>query len=36
MVVSVNAQVTPTTHPDRFADLRAIYTLAVGAARADG
>lgn len=32
VVVSVNAQITPTSHPDRFGELRQIYTLAVCAA----
>jgi len=34
VVVSVNAQITPTIHPDRFRELRRIYTLAVCAALA--
>jgi D-alanyl-D-alanine carboxypeptidase len=34
VVVSVNAQVTPATHPERFAQLRQIYALAVGTALA--
>jgi D-alanyl-D-alanine carboxypeptidase len=33
-VVCVNAQITPATSPERFADLRRIYTLAVGTALA--
>jgi D-alanyl-D-alanine carboxypeptidase len=33
-VVSVNAQMTPKMHPQRFADLRLIYGLAVTAALA--
>jgi D-alanyl-D-alanine carboxypeptidase len=33
-VVSVNAQVTPTSNPARFTDLREIYALAVAAALA--
>jgi D-alanyl-D-alanine carboxypeptidase len=33
-VVAVNAQITPATRPERFADLRQIYALAVGAALA--
>ena len=33
-VVAVNSQITPTMHPERFVDLRQIYTLAVGAALA--
>jgi D-alanyl-D-alanine carboxypeptidase len=32
VVVSVNSQITPTIHPDRFRELRQIYTLAVCAA----
>ena len=35
-VVSVNAQITPTVRPARFADLRQVYLLAVGAALASG
>ena len=35
-VVSVNAQITPAMHPARYADLRQIYKLAVGAALAGG
>jgi D-alanyl-D-alanine carboxypeptidase len=35
-VVSVNSQITQTSHPERFADLRQIYTLAVSAALASG
>lgn len=31
-VVSVNSRITPTSHPDRFADLRQIFDLAVAAA----
>ena len=31
-VVSVNAQITPSSNPKRFADLREIDTLAVCAA----
>jgi D-alanyl-D-alanine carboxypeptidase len=34
VVVSVNSQITPTIHPDRFRELRKIYTLAVCAALA--
>jgi len=34
VVVSVNAQITPTIHPGRFRELRRIYTLAVCAALA--
>jgi D-alanyl-D-alanine carboxypeptidase len=34
VVVSVNSQITPTIHPDRFRELRQIYTLAVCAALA--
>jgi D-alanyl-D-alanine carboxypeptidase len=34
VVVSVNSQITPTSHPDRFRELRHIYTLAVCAALA--
>jgi hypothetical protein len=34
MVVSANSQITPTTNPERFAELRQIYTLAVSAALA--
>lgn len=34
VVVSVNAQITPTIHPARFKDLRHIYALAVCAALA--
>ena len=34
VVVSVNSQITPTSHPDRFRELRQIYTLAVCAALA--
>ena len=33
-VVTVNAQITPALHPERFADLRQVYALAVGAALA--
>lgn len=33
-VVSVNAQITPTSHPARFTDLREVYALAVAAALA--
>ncbi len=33
-VVSVNAQVTPASHPPRFTDLREVYALAVAAALA--
>jgi D-alanyl-D-alanine carboxypeptidase len=33
-VVSVNSRITPTSHPERFTELRQIYTLAVGAALA--
>ncbi len=33
-VVTVNAQLTPALHPERFADLRQVYELAVGAALA--
>jgi D-alanyl-D-alanine carboxypeptidase len=33
-VVSVNAQITPTSHPARFTDLRETYALAVAAALA--
>ena len=33
-VVSVNSQITPTAHPDRFAELRRIFDLAVAAALA--
>ena len=36
VVVSVNAQITPTVHPAAFADLREIYGLAVNAAFASG
>ena len=36
VVVSVNAQITPTANQDRFPDLRQIYLLAVGAALANG
>ena len=32
VVVSVNSQITPATNPDRFPELRRIYTLAVCAA----
>jgi D-alanyl-D-alanine carboxypeptidase len=35
-VVSVNAQITPKMHPQRFAELRQVYGLAVAAALADG
>jgi D-alanyl-D-alanine carboxypeptidase len=35
-VVSVNAQITPALHPERFADLRQVYSLAVSAALASG
>jgi len=34
VVVSVNSQNKPTMHPDRFRELRRIYTLAVCAALA--
>jgi D-alanyl-D-alanine carboxypeptidase len=34
LVVSANSQITPTTNPERFVELRQIYTLAVGAALA--
>jgi D-alanyl-D-alanine carboxypeptidase len=34
MVVSANSQITPTTNPERFAELRQIYTRAVCAALA--
>jgi hypothetical protein len=34
VVVSVNSQLTPAIHPDRFRELRRIYTLAVCAALA--
>jgi D-alanyl-D-alanine carboxypeptidase len=34
VVVSVNAQVTPTMHPERFAQLRQIYAFAAEAALA--
>jgi D-alanyl-D-alanine carboxypeptidase len=34
VVVSVNSQISPDMHPDRFRDLRRIYTLAVCAALA--
>jgi D-alanyl-D-alanine carboxypeptidase len=34
VVVSVNAQITPRMHPDRFRELRRLYTLAVCAALA--
>ena len=34
VVVSVNAQITPLTNPDRFPELRRIYTLAACAALA--
>jgi len=34
VVVSVNSQIMPTSHPDRFRELRQIYTLAVCAALA--
>jgi hypothetical protein len=33
-VVSVNSQITPTSHPDRFTELRQIFDLAVAAALA--
>lgn len=33
-VVSINSQTTPALHPERFADLRQIYSLAVAAALA--
>jgi D-alanyl-D-alanine carboxypeptidase len=33
-VVAVNAQITPTVHPERFPELRQVYTLAVRAALA--
>jgi D-alanyl-D-alanine carboxypeptidase len=36
VVVSVNAQITPKTNPDRFTELRRIYTLAVCVALARG
>jgi hypothetical protein len=35
-VVSVNAQITPALHPERFADLLQVYSLAVSAALASG
>jgi D-alanyl-D-alanine carboxypeptidase len=35
-IVSVNSQMTPTVHPELFADLRQVYALAVGAALASG
>jgi D-alanyl-D-alanine carboxypeptidase len=35
-VVSVNSQITPTEHPERFTELRQIFELAVGAALASG
>jgi D-alanyl-D-alanine carboxypeptidase len=34
VVVSANSQITPTTNPERFAELRQIYTVAVCAALA--
>ena len=34
VVVTVNTQITPAVHPDRFRELRHIYTLAVCAALA--
>jgi D-alanyl-D-alanine carboxypeptidase len=34
MAVSVNAQITPTVHPERFPELRQIFDLAVAAALA--
>jgi D-alanyl-D-alanine carboxypeptidase len=34
VVVSINSQITPSVHPDRFPELRRIYTLAVCAALA--
>jgi len=34
MVVSVNSQITPTAHSDRFTELRQIFDLAVAAALA--
>jgi len=34
VVVSVNSQITPSTNPDRFTELRQIYALAAGAALA--
>jgi D-alanyl-D-alanine carboxypeptidase len=34
VVVSVNSQITPTANPERFTELRQIYTLAVCAALA--
>jgi len=34
VVVSVNSQITPTIHPERFTELRQIYTLALRAALA--
>lgn len=34
VVVSANSQITPTTNPERFTELRQIYALAVGAALA--
>jgi D-alanyl-D-alanine carboxypeptidase len=34
MVVSVNSQITPTAHPERFTELRQIFDLAVAAALA--
>jgi D-alanyl-D-alanine carboxypeptidase len=34
VVVSVNSQIMPTSHPERFRELRQIYTLAVCAALA--
>ncbi len=36
VVVSINAQITPKMNPDRFTELRRIYTLAVCAALARG
>jgi D-alanyl-D-alanine carboxypeptidase len=36
VVVSVNAQITPTVNQDQFPDLQQIYLLAVGAALAKG
>jgi D-alanyl-D-alanine carboxypeptidase len=36
LVVSVNSQITPTTNPARFPELRQVYELAVGAALASG
>jgi D-alanyl-D-alanine carboxypeptidase len=36
VVVSINAQITPTVRPDVFDDLRRVFTLGVCAANGSG